>query len=88
MEYKNAKLEGQWNLLLIGLLEKTIVKKQITNINYDQNSMSIIKKILTKSNSHQIKPKQNKFTYTSLEKILDLSSIRLGNRLKKRAHRS
>ena len=50
-------------------------KNQITNIKYDQNSMSIFKKIRTKSNAYQIKPKQNKLTYTSLEKTWDLSSI-------------
>ena len=43
--------------------------------------MSIVKKIIEKSNLHQKKPKQNKITYTSLEKIRDLSSIRLANRL-------
>ena len=46
-------------------------ENQITNINYGQNSMSVYKK----SNSHQIKHEHNKFTYTSLEKIRDLSSI-------------
>ena len=34
-----------------------------------------ISKIITKSNSHQIKYKQNKLTYTLLEKICHLSSI-------------
>ena len=58
-------------------------KIQITNINYDQNSMSILKKII-KSNLHQIKPKQNKLTYASLEKIRDLSSMQLGNRSTKK----
>ena len=45
-------------------------KYQTTNIIYDQNLMFIINKIITKSNSHQIKPKQNNLTYTSLEKNL------------------
>ena len=35
------------------------------------------KKIITKSNSHQIKPKQNRLIYASLEKIWDRFSIRL-----------
>ena len=35
------------------------------------------KKIIKKSNSHQIKPKQNSLTYASLEKIWDRFSIRL-----------
>ena len=39
------------------------------------------KKIITQSNSHQKKPKQNSLVYTSLEKIWDLSSMRLVNRL-------
>ena len=34
-------------------------KYQKTNIIYDQNSISIINKIKTKSNSHQKKSKQN-----------------------------
>ena len=64
-------------------------ENQISNINYDQNLMTIIKKIIkTKSNSHQIKHEQNKFSYTSLEKMWDLSSMRLGNQpTQKRAKR-
>ena len=54
-------------------------KYQTTNIIYDQKSVAIINKIITKSNSHQIKPKQNNLTYVSLEKIGDLSSMRLFN---------
>ena len=38
------------------------------------------KKNITKSNSHQIKPKQNSLTYTSLENIWDRFSMRLINR--------
>ena len=45
--------------------------------------MSTIKNI-TKSNAHQIKPKQNSLTYTSLEKIWDRFSARLVNRSTKR----
>ena len=44
-------------------------KYQTTNIIYDQNSMAI--NIIIKSTSHQIKPKRNNLTYTSLEKIGD-----------------
>ena len=61
-------------------------KYETTNIIYDQNSISIINKIIKKSNSHQIKPKQN-LTYTSLEKIWVLSSMRLVNGSAKRAKR-
>ena len=49
MGYHKAKLEGRWNLLLIGKYNKTLVatrkykKNLITNINYDQNSMSVLK---------------------------------------------
>ena len=42
--------------------------------------MSTIKKIITKSNSRQIKSKQNMLTYTSLEKLWDPFSMRLVNR--------
>ena len=35
-------------------------KNQTTNIIYDQNSISIIKKIITKSNSHRMKTKTKK----------------------------
>ena len=46
--------------------------------------MAIINKII-KSNSHQIKPKQNNLTYTSLEKVGDLFSMRLVNRTTKKS---
>ena len=62
-------------------------KYQTTNIIYDQNSISIIDKIITKSNSHQIKPTQNNLTYTPLEKIWVLSSMRLVNRWTKKEQR-
>ena len=39
--------------------------------------MSIINKIITKSNWHQIKPKKNNLTYATLEKIWDLSPMQL-----------
>ena len=55
-------------------------KYKTTNIIYDKKSVAIINIIITKSNSHQIKPKRNNMTYTSLEKIGDLSSLRLVNR--------
>ena len=35
-------------------------ENQITNVSYEQKSMSILKTIITKLNSHQIKLKQNK----------------------------
>ena len=59
-------------------------KYQTTNLIYDQNSMAIINKI-RKSNSHQIKPKQNNLTYTLLEKVGDLFSMRLINRSTKKS---
>ena len=37
--------------------------------------MSALKKIIPKSNSHQIKLEQKKLTYGSLKKIWDWSSI-------------
>ena len=40
-------------------------KNQTTDIFYAENSVSVIKKIITKSNSHQMKPKQNSLSYTS-----------------------
>ena len=43
-------------------------KYQTTNVIYDKTSMSLNNKIITKSNSHQIKPKRNNLTYTSLKK--------------------
>ena len=50
-------------------------KYQTTIIIYDQNSISVINKMITKSNSHQIKSKRNNLTYTSLDKIWNLSSM-------------
>ena len=46
--------------------------------------MSTIKKNQSKSNLHQIKPKQNSLTYTSLEKIWDRVSMRLVNKSTKK----
>ena len=49
--------------------KKDNIKYQTTNIIYDQNSISIINKIITKSsNSHQINSKVNNLNYTSFEK--------------------
>ena len=48
MEYNKTTLEGRRNFSLIRQLEKT--KNQITNINYDQNSMTILKKHHNKNN--------------------------------------
>ena len=42
-------------------------KYQLTNIINDQKSMALINEIIIKSNSHQIKPKRNNLTYTSLK---------------------
>ena len=58
-------------------------KTQTTKIIYDIISMSMTKKI-TKPKSHQIKPKQNIITYNSLNKMRDLSSMRLVNESKKK----
>ena len=49
---------------------------QPTKIIYDQNSMSMVNKIIAKSNSHHIKPERNNLTYTSFETIWDQSSLR------------
>ena len=54
-------------------------QKTIIIIN-DHNSMSTIKKIITKSNSRQIKSKQKNLTFTSREKVFDRFSMRLANR--------
>ena len=43
-------------------------KHQKTNIIYDQNSISILKEIITESKSHQIKPKQNNLTSALIKK--------------------
>ena len=53
-------------------------KYQTTNIFYDQNTISIINKIKTKSNSHQIKFTRIILTYTSIEEILDLKMLIIG----------
>ena len=44
-------------------------KYQTTKVVYDQNSISIIYKIITKSKLHQIKSKRNILTYTSLKNM-------------------
>ena len=62
-------------------------KYQTTNNIDNQNSISGINKIITKSDSQQIKSKQNSLTYTPLEKIWNLSSMRLMNRSAKKAKR-
>ena len=62
-------------------------KYQTTIIIYDQNSISVIKKMITKSNSHQIKSKRNNLTYTSLDKIWNLFSMRLVDKSKKKSMR-
>ena len=41
MKYDNARLEGGWMLLIIGLLERRKIK---TNIIYDQNYNKIYNK--------------------------------------------
>ena len=43
MEYNNAPLEGPWKFLIIELLKKTI-KIKATDIIYEHNLMSTIKK--------------------------------------------
>ena len=48
---------------------KDINKYQTANTIHDQNSMTTVNKFVTKSNSHQIKTKQNILTCTSLEMI-------------------
>ena len=70
----------------MGLLEKTEKK---TYFNYEQNPISIFKKItITKPSWHQIKPKQNNLTYTSLEKICDLFSMQPGTGQQKKQERA
>ena len=44
-------------------------KYQTTNFIYDKNSMSIINKIITKSNSHLIKPERNDLALTSIKNM-------------------
>ena len=53
----------------------------VTNIKYDQNSLSIFwKPLITKSKWHQIKFILKIFTGTFWNKIWDFSSMRLGNK--------
>ena len=74
MEYNNATLEGQSKFLITELIKKTIK-------NYLRSQLDVYnKKIITKLNSHEIKPKQNSLTCTSLEKIWDQFSMPLVNR--------
>ena len=74
MENNNATQEGRSKLLIIGLLEGTI--KKSNKKHYLRSEVDVyIKKIITKSNSHQIKPEQNNLTYTSLEKTWYMSSM-------------
>ena len=80
MEYNNANPRVPLNVVDNRTTKKDNNKYQKTSIIYNQNAMSIINKIITKSNSIKIKTKQNNLTYTSLEKIWDLSSMRLVNR--------
>ena len=56
------------NVVVIRTTRKDNKKYQTTNIIYDQKSVVVINKIITKSNLHQIKPKRNDMTYTSLER--------------------
>ena len=62
-------------------------KYQTTNINYDQNSMSTIKKIITKSNSHQIKTKTKQFNLYFIGNDMKLVPNATGEQVKKRANR-
>ena len=59
---------GPINVVYIVTTRKDNNKYQTANIVDDQNSTSIINKIM-KSNSHEIKSKRNNLTCTSLEKI-------------------
>ena len=58
-------------------------KYQTSNF-YDQ-TYYFNNKIITKSNLHQIKTERNNLTYTSLEKIWDIYSMRLVNMLTKKS---
>ena len=65
------------------VVDDKIPRKDHKKLNYLRPKLDFYdKKIKTKTNSHQIEPKQNNLTYTSLEKIWELSSIRLVNRTK------
>ena len=57
MEYNSATREGRGTLLIIGLLERTI--KNIKQKAISTTKTQSLKKIITKSNSHHIKPKRN-----------------------------
>ena len=70
--------------LIVNRATTKVKNKTQINLSYDQNSISILQEIMTKSDSHQMKPKQNKIKYTSNEKIWDLSSMHLGNRSTKK----
>ena len=87
MEDNNATQEGRCKLLIIGLLEGKI-KKKSNKKHYLRPEVDVyIKKIITKSNSHQIKPKQNNLTYTSLEKTWFMSSMRKCSKWLKRSRK-
>ena len=60
MENNKATLEGPYNLLLIELLEKTIIKIKYKTLIMTKTRCLYFKKIITKSTLRQIKPKQNK----------------------------
>ena len=64
-------------------------KKKSDNKHYLRPKLNVYneKKKVTKSDSHQIKPKQNNVTYISLETIWELSSMRLNNRSEKEEKR-
>ena len=69
------KLRSQWDLQFLSQVKKKTKILQIIQI----------KKIITKSNWHQIKHEQNKISYTLLKRTWDQSSLRLDNKLTKRA---
>ena len=74
MEYNNAPLEGGGNLLLIGLLEIIKSNKHLRpELDVETNQTRIIY------------PKQNKLTYTPLEKIRNLYSFCLVDKKAKNA---
>ena len=86
MEYSNDTLEGRCQFLIIELLKRTIKKSK--NKHYLRPQLDVYnKKIITKSDSSEIKSKQNSLTYTSFEKIKNLGfrfSLRLVNRSTKK----
>ena len=80
-EIQKRPTRGPINVVDNRTTSKDNNKNQTTNIICDQNSMSIIKKIIiTKLKLNQKKPIQNKIAYFSLEKIWDVSSMLLDNR--------